>query len=625
MAIQDTSVNTNIGGGNQGQQQSGFVPVQPGVKAASNSRMTFGASGLFAAPISRGLGSEVMTKLQLAMIEVYKEANQDCEIQILSVDNVNEPALAFSVLIVCMRYKETPDRVSYHTLIIEATGDKIQPVFESNGAKQIEITRVTGDAYDQVLINKVNERVRQAYPNAKAIVETDACVVPRSFNPEDKMRVHQLALNAGLADGTFLEVTKEDFDDLNLASARDESQLVVNIQFNASQLEDSVGEPMRSDFLINFSSQRNVNQTNKSINSGDRQVPLTEISGFFDVVWAPVAQGPAFQPQWNPQLPIPTQKYAARAVLTNVASNFSYSPSGILLALATAATLRDDNNWVQAFRPQHVNTSDIDMRDIGALNIEANLSNEPNYGTRIDTKSENFRLEDLGGLIAAMFQPGMILSLDVPEVGAQTWYLSMLSAAANGSQEATMFIHRHANTLTNGAFEQYFPLGKPMFVDTNNRIHLGHWVDRTGMRRDIRDIDTMAVANMLGDRSPEKLRGWSDTWTRVDYPLTERMHERKKMIMGLTSETAEFTGFAQRVTFSAEFVDALTRGCRDAGLGVRIQTPLSSADFNNSRGVASFAGSALLATGKSFLHVGGFGYNTQFPGAVQGSHNRWAR
>lgn len=622
MAINDNSVKL----GNSPEQQAFVPPQQSASKSVFGGRgLTLGGAGLFAAPISRGLGSEIMTKLHTALVEIYKEANPEAEITIIPIDNVNEPALAFSVLVVCMRYKSEPDRVAFHTLILEATGDKIQSVFENNGSKQIEITRVTGDANDQVLMAKVYEKVRIAFPNAAAIIETDACVIPRQFNPEDKTKVHLLALNAGLADGTFLEVTRKDFEDLNLASARDESQLVVNIQFNNNQMEDAVGEPMRSDFLINFSSQRNATQANKSINSGDRQVALTEISGFFDTVWAPVAQGPLFQPQWNPQMPMPTQKYAARAVITNLASNFSFTPSGILLALATAATLRDDNNWVQAFRPHHVSATEIDMRDIGALNIEANLSNEPNFGTRIDTKSENFRLEDLGSLIAAMFQPGMILSLDVPEVGAQTWYLSMFLAASSGSQDALSAIYHHANVLTNGAFEQYFPQGKPMFVDVGNRVHLGHWVDRSGVRRDIRDIDTIAVANMLGERSPEKLRAWSDTWTRLDYSLTERMHERKKLIMGLTNETAEFTGFAQRVTFSAEFVDALTRGCRDAGLGVRIQTPLSSADFNNTRGVATFAGQALLTGGKSFLHTGGFGYNTQFPGAVQGAHTRWAR
>ena len=619
MAINDDS---KIGMG-QPQQQTAQQP-QPGrqQQVPGNSRMSFASTGLFAAPISRGLGSEVMTKLQATLAEIYKDAQPGVEIQIIPIDNINETALAFSLLVICMRYKAQPDRVAYHTLIIEATGDKIQPVFENNGPRQIEITRVTGDAYDHIMTAKVFERVRAAYPNA-TLIETECCVVPRNFNPDDKVRVHQLALNAGLANGTFLEVTHPEFVDLNLADACTENQLVVNIQFNSSQVEDAAGEPMRSDFLINFSSQRNAVQANKSINSGDRQISLTEVSGFFDVVWAPLATGPAFQPQWNQGVPPPTQKYAARAILTNLASNLSYSPASILMAIATAATLRDDNNWVQAFRPKPIIGNDVDLRDIGALNIEANLLNDPSgYGQPIDTKAESFRLENLGQLVSSLFQPGLIMSMDVPDAGPNSWFLSMFAAAAKGNTSAQSVIFESAQDLTNGEFQKYFTLGDQMFVDVDNRVHLGHWIDRNGVKRDIREIDYLAVANLIGSRDPVRCRAWSDTWTRDDYPLIQRLAERKKMIMALTSESAVITGFANRVTFSAKLMDALTQGCRDAGLVVRINTPLSSADFNTNRGVARFANDALLgASGRSFAQYG-TAFNPQFAAGV-GNFNRW--
>ena len=97
-----------------------------------------------------------------------------------------------------------------------------------------------------------------------------------------------------------------------------------------------------------------------------------------------------------------------------------------------------------------------------------------------------------------------------------------------------------------------------------------------------------------------------------------RLAARKRTIMGLTNDTAEFTGFAQRITFTGQFMDALTRGCKDAGLIVRINTPLSSSDFNNQRGVAGFVGSALIPQGQSFMSRDS-GYSQQNPG--MGYHN----
>ena len=592
---------------NVGQQQAPFV-------RSGDFGHSFHTGQLFGAPISRSLGSEFYVKLKNGLADAYKITNDPAlEITILDMDRANESALLFSSIIVAMRNKRLPDSgVAYHVLILEATGDLLPPYIETMNNQAVEILRVTADAVDDVFLRIADERIRKAFPQGPyQMVEAE--VVPLDFNPDDTVSVHQLALNIGLAIGTELETTNPNFRDLNLIDIKNDSSLVVNLAFNRSQIAGVDGHPMRSDVLVNFNSSRQRQQRGGPVNTGDREVKISELSGFIDLVWDPIVQqGGMFSAYTQPQVANATQKYAARMVLTNLASDYGYTPGSILLALSTALSARDDNNWIQAFKPVATTGKEIDITDIGAVNIEANLTNEPNgFGTRIDTKADNFRLSDLGQLVAALVRPGLMISLDCPKYGPQYWYLSLFSMAASGSTNAYNLLFDTAQQLTNGHFGKNFKHGTPIFTDLDNYIHNGTWIDNKGQKRDIRDIDHVAVCNLVGERNPQFIREWSDTFLQVQYPLQMRLAARKKMISGLTQDTAVFTGFSHRVTFTGEFLNALIGGIRDTGFQVRVNTPLTGSDISNQRAVAGFAQSALIAPGQSYMSVGGFNYSQQ--------------
>lgn len=577
-------------------------------------------------PIGRSVGSEILKKLTKQLTEIYEQTSADLDIQVIPLDNQNETSLMYSCAIVTARYKVKGNPgVAFHTLILEGTGDKIAPRYENVGGQQIEILRVASDAADAVLYAKVSETVTRHNPGA-TIFGCDSCVVPRNFNLDDQSAVHKLALNAGLACTTELETRFDDFQDVNLAFATQDSNLQINLQFANTQKADAVGNPVRGDVVASFTSQQNTQNGNQSVNSGDKTATISQISGFIDIVYAPVNQAvmnnPWAQHQQNQQ-PQSKQLYVARMVVTDIESNYACTPAAQLLALTTALAAREDHNWLQAFRPTQT-VGEVDLRDIGALGIEANFDNNPNgIGSRIDTKSDSFRTEDLGMLVGALFQQGLIISMDIPESGPQSWYQSQLVQAIYGDVKPMQNIINTANQLTNGAFSRYFTAGSPIFVDTGNRVHLGHYYDKHGVKRDIRDIDYLAVANLVGEKDPAAIRDWSDTFTQIQYPLNQRLQARKRIIMSLTGQTAEFTGFAQRVTFSTRFLEALAMGVRDAGLNVRVVTPMNSAMFNNQRGVANYVGSALMGNnpGSSFMTSGYFA--GQQPVYPQQGYARW--
>jgi len=615
------SQNYNQAQANQGQANQTVNQQRP----QQASTWSFHNTGLMAAPIPKGLGSEVYNKLKTSLLEVYKQANDGVEIALIDMDTTVEPSLAFSCIIVALRQKAAPDvGVAYHIILIEATGEKVTPVIDNIANQQVEVMRVTSDALDNDLIRKATDRVRKAFPVGPWFT-VDGTVVPSSFNPDDKYAVHRLALNAGLACGTELEARTPGFHDVNLAMAAHDSTMSINVGFNRQQIQDAVGAPMRSDILLQFESKKNNAGQGKytSLNAGDKDVKVAEASAFVDLLWNPISPMNGFNP-YAPQQYAPTQKYVARLVITNLESNFSYTIGSVLLALATSLSLNDNSNWIQTFRPTIGQGGEIDINDIGALNIEANIANEPTgVGTRIDTKADSFKLEDLGQLVSALIQARLIVSLDCPEYGPQTWYTSIFASAANGSQSAYSSIYAAADQLTNGVFSRHFSMGSPMFADPGNRIHLGTWTDRSGIKRDIRDIDYLAVCNIVGERNPVAIREWSDTFLRAQYPQALRLAVRKKMIVALTNETANFTGFAERVTFSSTFMEALSQGIRDSGLPIRVNTPLSGSDISNMRGVASFASAALLTPSQSFQNGGVYGYQQNFAGNHSGQSFRW--
>jgi len=639
MAINDTTatargnVNNPVASGSNVPPQNQQPPLNNGQSAPQ--AWSLHSGGFLSGPVGQGVGSETLVKLVKNLQDIYLQAPKDVEIVVFPIDNVNEPALAYSVVVVAARLRTNASiGVAFHTLVIESTGDVVAPIFMNVRNAQVEVHRNTGDALDDVVVAKATAKLGELFPGAKSW-STDGFVIPRDFNPEDKNRCHMVAHTAGIACTTELQTRLPAFRDINLANLEKDSNLVVNITTQGSQVEDIVGKPIRSDVMISFSSQRRnqqgANNIRASLNSGDREAKVSQINGFVDVFWNPAAQNTGYNNIYQQQNQMLTQKYMARLIITNLQSSFSYSPASVLLSLATSMSLYTDNNWIQAFRPRAVNNGEIDLRDIGALNIEGKLDkirpetmpeyNNPHVFSKIaDTKGKDFGLEDLGRFVAALISPGLVISLDVPTCGPETWYQSVFAAASYGNPDAEARIYQAAMDLTNGAFGKYFQRGAPMFMDQGNRIHMGHWRDRSGATRDIRDIDYIAVANLVGENNPQAIRDWSDTFLNQNFSLAERLSGRKKMLMSLASDVV-ITDYAERVTPSKLFMAALMNGIMETGFLTSTVTPLSAQDFNNQRGVGAFADGALIQNVNTFMRRdqgAAYGQPNQFQG-----YNRW--
>jgi hypothetical protein len=562
---------------------------------------------MFGAIIPPTSGSEYLIKFKEVITKIFLNTNEEMRkrvrVDVIAVDNQVDDMFKFSSILVAVSSLVNPGiGVFFHTLILEATSDPVVPFTDTNVNPPVEVTRVTSDAYDRKFVDKAIEIVARNYAPGTKIRPVDSTVIPRDFNPENENNMQLIAMNAGLAAMTEIETIMNNGRDITIADVLSEKNLSVNIGYQQQPVIDIVGSPVRSDITVTFMVKRgNSDRNNTSLNSGNQDLKLLELSSFVDLLWAPVSQqgsgyyGLGFQPQQN----LVPQKFMPRVVITNITSTRCYTLATILLAIGSPATMLANNrSWYGAFKPNlHVkDRKQVDLRDIGALNYEGNLEgNATGRGEHMDIRSESVPIEKISAYIDMLVRPGIALAIDCPDSAPQSWYTSIFRAASEGDVRALRAIYESADKLTNGIFSTIFKTSDPMFIDKDNRIHNGHYIDNNGQKRDIRDIDYLAVCNINSDRDIKNVIDFSDTFLQTNYPLNQRLFHRKRMINNALNDGAVFTGFSTRVTFSAEFTGALRQAIETAGLRPQLVTPHHVNDFNNQRGEASFADRAVIS------------------------------
>lgn len=524
--------------------------------------------GMMRSAMSRNPASEVLVKAQKAIEAQYaKRPESVFKVALLPIDMQTNTQLGISALVVVVQDINIPNKFAYHTFILEGSTEPAAPKYENINGRQVEIIRLACDANDEILHSVIRNKLAASYQGG-TFDNADSCVVPRDFKFDDEVAVYSLAANGLMACTTELEIKRRDFIDLNLAQVDRDSTLTVRPTFTADQSAGLDGLPIRTDVVIDFNS---TVQNNQQQQTADRTNTIATIGGFVDLAWDPIS-GPVnawvAANQNQQQINQSYVKYVSRFVITALESHDILTVGTQLLALLPAMSLRENNQWANAFRPAPFNNG-IDLRDIGAIGIEVNFENNPTgVGSRIDTKSASFTDQSLFQLLAATVRPGMVVMLDVPECGPSTWYNNIFVAESKGDTRARAAIIAAANQLTNNNFSKHYKNPEAFICDNeNNIIHMGYY-EVNGVRRDIREIDALAVLNKVGEQDPQLVVNFTNTYLDRQAPIALRLSERKKILTSLVSNLT-ITGKAMRLAFSAEFLDALAKGAADCGLVIR--------------------------------------------------------
>ena len=572
--------------------------------------------------LTRGPSSEILNKANVAVLEALKSISLASEysLHLLKVDNTKETALRLSSLVFVV-YRATTKQLGYHTVLLEGSADKMPPRVENYNGAQISIDRFAADVYDARYVGAVADLVSKAFPGVSA-KECAGVVCPRTFNWEDKDALRQFINNCVLPCIADLETRVQGFKDINIAEWNRQSSLQVQVAFNEPTRTDYTGLPIRNDVTLSLAATSSERQDNSTLNNQERSQTIAQVGGFIDLVWSPEVEAQNIYGSINPTK---NQKFAARFVMTSMENVMRMTPASQLLALASVLTIGEGTNWYPYYAPRNVGTGGrvVDMRDVGAINIEANVTNDPSgYGKKIDTKAASFNQMELGRLIQMAIRPGMTFSLDVSACGSDTWYNEVFAAAASGNPGANRVILEAANTLTGGAFARHYQGNRSPVIQNDDRILLGHYIGQDGARHDIRDIDYLAVMNLVGEKDHHAPQAWSDTFLRLDYPIHKRLDARKGIIADLVGTEVTFTQTAQRVTYDGEFLNAFAMACRDVGLNMRVINPALHGEYVNNRGTAGWITQANMGVTPTGLYNAG--YQGGQPQAAQRSFsNRW--
>ncbi len=568
------------------EQKATTTAASSGVNSPSG-KFSWSALGQFSGhTMTRSPIGETLLKTVAALGEVLKDQNSShYEVKLIPLDMKDYARLPISLIVMVLKDKSvTKAVVSAHIMLIEGSVEPWGSITKTVNGVNIEVQRPTSEAYKSGIGNIVADEVIRHYPNHQ-ILEADAEVVPRDFDITDKNRVYQLAANALLATESRL-FEYQGRPQLNVANSDNDSSLTVRTQFLSGQAQqlDAVGQPIRSDIEVSITAVYNNQQQGYGQQLLERQRDLGYATGFIDTLWDPVVQQNSFGgfqqmnqfTQIAPDGSQPTAKYRGLFVITDSRIQELSSTTAQVFSLFPTLLLRENNAWHNAFRPRSAG-DDINSKNVGALNLEANLplpssNNQPDPSGRgpiLDLRSANFSDQEFGFYMQAIFRPGLGIAIDVPECGASSWYSSIFADVASGNQAAYDELYNATDILTNGLFSKNFRKGE-VIASHYSVVHNGWYVDAKGQRRDIRDFDFVSLCNNPMAEDKMVVDAWINSFTNTTQSIEARLHDRFRIISKAFAEV-HLTGFSNRVILSDNFLSKALEAAHQAGLVLRPQ------------------------------------------------------
>ena len=555
------------------QQQAGaaFMPVfglQTRLSAFGSGGETFEKLFENISKKIKFLNEEVKTEEKYAVVKLLKQ----------------NAGLNYSAIIVAESFNGV---TAAHILMVEKTGDYPEKLTETIAGTRYEITRTPADALDDKYVSQAQAAVAEALKvDLASVIITDGTLVPNEFDVTSETMVNDLIQNTFNATHSEVNIRVNDYKGMNLSQLIQQNRngkFFINMYFNNedAQFFDQTGMPVRQDVCIALSYKMNSNQNNRSINQGDDAFEIVKTYGYLDFEWSPSVMNGM----------VGTQKFVPNFIITHIESKVAPTPDIMFLGVASVFAINEDMNWMQMFRPTPGKKNEIDFNDIGGLNIEGNIENNPTgFGKKYGTKEKTFTVVELNKYIQHLVRPNIIVSIDVPKAGPETWYMSVLQYIKfRNSKDAYARVMDYINTMTNGGFQGG---NFQMFDGITNKIHGGFYKTANGFK-DIRHLNSyLGFANFIADtnQSPALIAQYTNTLYNNSIPSELRCAERKKYLDEMSNKSAVYKQYYDRLTFSSPFLMQLLGALRNVGFSPLFSNMGAMNDMFQRRSTADFSG-----------------------------------
>jgi hypothetical protein len=585
-----------------------------GLGARYSSSMAQNQMGLLSPVGSVGSGGEMYEKLYGFLTATVKKLTEErkTEESYHVVKLLKQPAgLNYSNIVLVERLQGT---VAAHILIIESTGLYPDARIETAGSVRYEIIRTPADALDEKLVEQAQIAVAMALKcEPGEVVIADGTLVPKEFDVNDETQVNSLVINTFNATHTEVQTRVFDYKGLDvqqLIANNRNGKFQIAVAFNENDLifTDQTGLPVRQDVCITLTYKLGGQQSGWSVHQGENTVEVAKTYGYIDFEYV--------GPQFVNNIPT-TQCFVPNFVITHIDSPFAPTPDIVMRAVLSVFALNEGMNWLPAFRSSLVKKGEIDLTDIGALNIEGNIEANPvGYGKKYDTKNKNFNNMELTQFVQRLVHPGKLaISLDLPKAAPETWYMSLFHAIKfDNDKDAMDRLNRFLTQSTGNVFQ---PANLPVFINSTNKIHGGFYRDSNKVYRDLRCLTNyLAVANFVSDTNqpPAKISQYTNTLYSNALPAELRAAVRREQYLGeMSNNSAVIKRYYDRVTFSRDYLQNYLNAMQSIGYA-----PMFANNVNNEVFVTRATGDFANAL---------FGQDARLMGAttnVYGNYNQFS-
>jgi len=365
---------------------------------------------------------------------------------------------------------------------------------------------------------------------------------------------------------------------------------------------DTFGRPTRTSWGIELTA-----PSSKGFRSTlTQEEVVTSTKGFINIV------PKQYEIPYAPNMP-PVKKVGFVAnIIINMIDQPTPTLGYALMAIASASVLTRGDNWV---KPLVANVAGI-----GHLNKIANINNDK-QGKAIDMEGMKMKPVEKAVIIKKIVDRGVMISVDIPLLDDKITTLGALAVVGTNEnqsavQAATKDIVDTLNVMTDGGFtKEMIPgmLDGPAVILPN-----GEFTDREGLKS-IDHIDAPYVVKNYGN-------GYEDLLSNLMFselghagaPVLERVSFLQK-----AGIDAKLTGKKVRITFNAEFINALVNAFAKCGLSPVFDTntiiPQNGLEFT-----AGYHNNAIFGQNTAqFGHAGhsqaGYDYNQAYRNSYYGA------
>lgn len=502
---------------------------------------------IFSSRVQRSAAGETISAYTQQFNEILRSDNvngADDDFKVMAID-AQTSGLICGVIVTTLR---VGDRAAIFTHIVESTitGQLSDRTYKAHGAPDYSIPVVPGDIYNYgtQVFDKVKEVLSQSTRGVNEWIEAGSDVIPVELQADDHKRLRNVFHRAICALETLFDHSRV----INLAELAPTTNFRSRLTFDGVQGETAAGLPTRRAFGIETTASDKSSGAQAAMVL-QQSTQLAQVSGYVDLLFTDSV--PINTPQGQM---LSTQKWQPKLVITDSTPSCNLiTPELQLLSLSSIASLlRNGAAWLTTLRPRF-KEDELNMHSLNGLQVE--------LGPIFQADDADF---DLYAFANTYFHP-LCVQIDIPECSDSTWILSLLRDAARGNADAiAAFVHA-ADNLTNQAFSRRFNSQRIAGV-VDDRVILGYYYDKKGEKRDLRELDYLAVLNLVGGNDSQLAFDFGDTFNPNKGPLEQRLSRRVEIIKEIFQGNVKIKGYATPLLLNPEVLIALSEAIEDCGV-----------------------------------------------------------